>query len=91
VSLSAEAGSPLSGGHEGQLEATPVTLEIVSANRDHAPRGAFFCASVEEARGGDPSGWIGVKQLAVQRVWGCSALVGGSSGHAAPPLMGRTA
>src|SRR4029077_13172939 len=40
------------------------------SNRDHAPRGAFFCASVEEARGGDPSGWIGVKQLAVQRVWG---------------------
>jgi hypothetical protein len=29
-----------------------------------------FCVLVGGARVGDPSGWIGVRQLAVQRVWG---------------------
>ena|SRR5271170_3575116 len=31
---------------------------------------ARFCTSGERARAGDPTGWIGVRQLAVQRVWG---------------------
>jgi hypothetical protein len=30
---------------------------------------ALFCLSGGLARTDDPSGWIGVKQLAVQRVW----------------------
>jgi hypothetical protein len=31
---------------------------------------ARFCTSGEWVRAGDPTGWIGVRQLAVQRVWG---------------------
>jgi hypothetical protein len=31
---------------------------------------AYFCTSGERARAGYPTGWIGVRQLAVQRVWG---------------------
>jgi hypothetical protein len=30
---------------------------------------ACFCTSVEQMRASDPSGWIGVRSLAVQRVW----------------------
>jgi hypothetical protein len=52
---------------------------------------ARFFTSVEPARASDPTGWIGVMPLAVRRVWGRSASVGGSLGHAAPQLMGRTA
>jgi len=31
--------------------------------------GAHFCTSGRRSRAGDPSVWIGVRQLAVQRVW----------------------
>jgi hypothetical protein len=30
---------------------------------------ARFCRSGERARAGDPTGWVGVRQLAVRRVW----------------------
>src|SRR5262245_53458859 len=30
---------------------------------------ACFCTSVEQMRASDPSGWISVRPLAVQRVW----------------------
>jgi hypothetical protein len=30
---------------------------------------ACFCMRVDQARGSDPSGWIGVRGLGVQRVW----------------------
>jgi hypothetical protein len=30
---------------------------------------ARFCMRVDQARGSDPSGWIGVRGLGVQRVW----------------------
>jgi hypothetical protein len=52
---------------------------------------ARFCTSGERARASYPTGWIGVRQLAVQRVWGLFASVGGSAGHAAPQLTGRIA
>jgi hypothetical protein len=31
---------------------------------------AGFCTSGERVHAGDPTGWIGVRQLAVQHVWG---------------------
>ena len=31
---------------------------------------ARFCACVERASASNPTGWIGVMRLAVQRVWG---------------------
>jgi hypothetical protein len=31
---------------------------------------ARFCMSVERVRAGDPTSWIGVRPLAVQRIWG---------------------
>ncbi len=39
------------------------------ANRNHASRGEFLHVG-ERARVGDPTDWIGVRRLAVQRVWG---------------------
>jgi hypothetical protein len=41
--------------------------ESLAAIMHHVAR---FCTSVEWVRAGDPTGWIGVRQLAVQRVWG---------------------
>jgi hypothetical protein len=38
-------------------------------SRNHALRGPFF-RCVERARSCGPTGWIGVRPLAVQRVWG---------------------
>jgi hypothetical protein len=31
---------------------------------------ARFCTFIEGARAGNPTGWIGVGQLVVRRVWG---------------------
>ena len=38
-------------------------------SRNHASRGEFLHVG-ERARVGDPTDWIGVRRLAVQRVWG---------------------
>ena len=39
-----------------------------------------FCMSVERVRAGDPTGWIGVRPLAVQRIWGSCASVAARRG-----------
>jgi hypothetical protein len=43
-----------------------VIIRTLTCIMHHA---ACFCTSVEQMRAGDPSGWIGVRPLAVQRVW----------------------
>ncbi len=48
----------------GRIEAGVI---IVLARIMH--HAACFCMSVEQMRASDPSGWIGVRPLAVQRVW----------------------
>jgi hypothetical protein len=52
---------------------------------------SIFARLGRRSRGFDPSVWIGVMPLAVQRVWDGSALIGGASGPTAPRLTGRMA
>jgi hypothetical protein len=63
---------------------------IRHVSRKNARRDAFFDC-VEGTSGSNPTGWIGVMPLAVQRVWVDRPRWAGVRGHKAPQLMGRTA
>jgi len=48
---------------------TSLLTGMVTLSPDHAPRGAFFATSAAWPRAIVPSGQVGVRQLAMQRVW----------------------
>jgi hypothetical protein len=53
------------GGETGRCRMAQATAPLLDST--HVAR---FCMSVERVRAGDPTSWIGVRPLAVQRIWG---------------------
>ena len=68
VAIQSATGGPLGGARmQYHMRQAMTFLNALAAIMHHVAR---FCTSVERARAGDPTGWIGVRPLAVQRVWG---------------------
>jgi hypothetical protein len=84
VGFAAGGSTPITGRLMGQWLSVRLRQQVIIENRTGAGSNiaaeavltvimhevARFCTSGERARAGNPTGWIGVRRLAVQRVWG---------------------